>query len=280
MYGENIMMSRERCTDRMGARSRAGGMNTNRVRRGLVWALGALISAVVATSAMAEPSVADSARAHNTAGMRFHRAKKYREAAREFRAALAADPAHRLAAYNLACAYALSAECGQIRLGEETLPLDEVYAQLIRAFKLDPNVQQKAQVDDDLESVRHSPRFWTALGYDLADEAVVGRMLAGSVWYTGQCNPAGFGCAHIEFKTDGTFIDHPFVPDCPDGKSAACAAKKKQQQGRYEIKAGVIILQYSSGTIIHFSFPDPSGRMKEMHGPRELTDQHPEPCSA
>jgi tetratricopeptide (TPR) repeat protein len=277
MFGEDSMMSRERCSDLMSARSRTSASGR---RRGLALALGALIGALIATSALAEPSPADSARAHNMAGMRFHRAHKYREAAREFRAALTADPTHRLAAYNLACAYALSAECGEIRLGDGTLPMDEVYAQLTRALKLDPNVQQKAQVDDDLESVRHSPRFWVALGYDLADPAVIERMLGGSVWYTGQCGPAGFGCASIEFKLDGTFVDHTSVPDCPDKKPSACEANKNKQQGRYEIKPGVIILRFSSGTIIQYSFPDPSGHMREIRGPRVLTDQHPQPCSA
>jgi hypothetical protein len=69
--------------------------------------------AAVATSTPDAASAAPDprgARAANLAGMKRYRAKDYAGAATQFRAAIAADPAHVLAHYNLACVAALQGD--------------------------------------------------------------------------------------------------------------------------------------------------------------------------
>jgi hypothetical protein len=83
---------------------------------------------------------------YNDTGYRHHQKKEWAAAATLFEKAVDADPKAKLAAYNLACAWA--------RLGDPRTKDALAYA-----ITLDPTVKTRAQKDDDLASVRAEPWF-------------------------------------------------------------------------------------------------------------------------
>lgn len=94
----------------------------------------------------------------NGGGFQHYKKKAYEKANRFWRAALVVSPAHTLARFNLACGLALDGK------DEDALWMIE---QLARAAKDGDasaiNSLEKAKSDDDLKSIRSSPRFVTAL---------------------------------------------------------------------------------------------------------------------
>lgn len=83
---------------------------------------------------------------YNDTGYRHHRKKEWAEAAALFEKAVAADPTAKLAAYNLACAWART---GDPRTKEA----------LAYAMSLDASVKERAQKDEDFAAVRGEPWF-------------------------------------------------------------------------------------------------------------------------
>ena len=99
------------------------------------------------------PAAKLAAQAYNDAGFAHHQKKEYAVSADYFRKAVAADPTHVLAPYNLACAYA--------RLGDP-----RVQAALKEAIDrgLGADVKKRARVDEDFASVRSEPWFVALVG--------------------------------------------------------------------------------------------------------------------
>lgn len=83
---------------------------------------------------------------YNDTGYRHHQKKEWAAAATLFEKAVAADPSAKLAAYNLACAWART---GDPRTKDA----------LAHAITLDATVKVRAQKDPDLASVRAEPWF-------------------------------------------------------------------------------------------------------------------------
>lgn len=86
------------------------------------------------------------ARVYNDTGFRHHGAKDWARSAQLFEKAARTDPSFRLAAYNLACAWA--------RLGDE-----RANGALVQAIALDPDARRKAAADADFDTVREAPWF-------------------------------------------------------------------------------------------------------------------------
>ncbi len=114
------------------------------------------VLAIARAVAAASASPADDARAANVRGMKLYNAKKYADAAKEFRAAIAADPKFVLAHYNLASMAAL--------LGDKPTVLAE-----LRWLhdSSDPDARKaldKAPSDPDLHSMIDDPDVKKLIG--------------------------------------------------------------------------------------------------------------------
>ena len=97
------------------------------------------------------------ARSRNADGMEAYGDGDYAEAARQFESALAADPWHVLAKYNLACQYSLLG-----RVDDSVRHLDELSRWNI------PEADERmarARVDEDFAPMRDDPRFREITGY-------------------------------------------------------------------------------------------------------------------
>src|SRR5262249_22770750 len=106
---------------------------------------------------------ADEAKAANVRGMKLYHAKKYREAAAEFRAAIAADEGFVLAHYNLASMAALTGDKPTVLAQLRWLHASE-----------DPAAKgalAKAPTDPDLQSVIQDPAVREVLGLPAAGAA-------------------------------------------------------------------------------------------------------------
>jgi hypothetical protein len=112
--------------------------------------------AILLAAAAAAASPADDARAANVRGMRLYGSKKYADAAKEFRAAIAADPKFVLAHYNLASMAAL--------LGDKPTVLAEL--QWLHDSS-DPDARKaldKAPSDPDLHAMVDDPDVKKLIG--------------------------------------------------------------------------------------------------------------------
>jgi hypothetical protein len=102
------------------------------------------------------PPDPDAAKAANTRGFGLYAAGKYAEAAKAYRAALAADDSLPLAHYNLACAAAL--------LGDEATVLEQLEWLGASSDALARRLLVKGRTDADLRALRGRPKLRRALG--------------------------------------------------------------------------------------------------------------------
>lgn len=97
----------------------------------------------------------------NTLGMRCYTQERFVEAGRLFDKAVALEPTHALANYNLACVIGLQLKS----LGPCNMDLtwEKVFHNLQQAIATDPKRRQRARVDTDLDSLREMMAFRLAV---------------------------------------------------------------------------------------------------------------------
>jgi len=203
---------------------------------------------------------AGEAQQHNEKGMELYHKKAYADAAKEFRLAIASDPNHKLANYNLACVMAL-----QFDICEPEPSAEEVLSQLKAAAKLDPEVRTKAPKDRDFAKFHGEPRFLEALDLLPGKEDAAGwkKILTGRQWNIGGCGAGVYGsiCNTIRFRDDSTFQKKEARLAClGDPESEGCEGFQMQNPyrnliGSYEIKNGKAVLHYDSGETEELGLP-------------------------
>jgi hypothetical protein len=98
------------------------------------------------------------AKAANARGLKLHRAKKYAEAAKEYRSAIAADASYVFAHYNLACGAAL--------VGDRATAVSELKWLTGSQDAAAKKMLTHGRTDPDLASVRADPEVRALLGLD------------------------------------------------------------------------------------------------------------------
>lgn len=116
----------------------------------------------------------------NTEGYELYKKQKYAQAAAKFEQAIAADPNHALAHYNLACALSL--------LRTESVCEHDAYKSRIiehlrKAVKLDETRRKKIREDSDLDSVRDTFGYHELIGYHVSEPEDVRIIISGVTWY-------------------------------------------------------------------------------------------------
>jgi tetratricopeptide (TPR) repeat protein len=134
------------------------------------------------TLLLAVPVSAQSARGLNTEGFRLYQAGKLEEALAKFEAAIAADPKHALAHYNLAATLGVLRKRG-VRCEPDT-SLPNILEHLTTAVRLDPRRLARAREDADLDPIRNTLGWHRLLGLSPARTADVPRLLqAVKTWH-------------------------------------------------------------------------------------------------
>lgn len=139
--------------------------------RGLV----AVVVAVISWSAIAEADK-KAANAANTRGYALHKKKKYAEAAVEYRKAIAADPAHLLAHYNLACIGSLTKDQDTARaqlmwIADRATWDPAAEAVLMKTAPKDKDLAWIRKLDWEGEKLAGGMEGWTFYARDLLDES-------------------------------------------------------------------------------------------------------------
>ncbi|MCB9678172.1 MAG: hypothetical protein H6737_23930 [Alphaproteobacteria bacterium] len=102
-------------------------------------------------------------------------------AATILRKAVEVDPDHVLAQYNLACVLARLRAAGEVC--ENEAYVSSVLEHLANSIRLDPKRRERARVDADLDSVRHTVVFQTLIGTDLSTVEALTAVLPGFELY-------------------------------------------------------------------------------------------------
>jgi hypothetical protein len=148
----------------------------------------------------AKPSPGSASKDLNVQGLRLYKQKRYLEAVQLFEQAIAAEPRHALAHYNLACTLALLRKSGQgCKQGARR---SVILGHLARAVEIDGTRRDRMKVDADLEDVRASFAYQVLTGLSPTKSSDVKAILQRIVWVgpdAGVYGPASY----LRFNADG-----------------------------------------------------------------------------
>lgn len=216
----------------------------------------------------------------NNAGMKYYQQKKYKVAAKAFLKSLSFNPDHKLAAYNLACVYALLYEknpCGDEQFDGSDYQ-KQAFKYLHIAIRIDPEVPSKASRDKDFNSIKLTIPFLLLTNYynPLQINSAKRTLIKVGGWFLAENCPGMYGCVVLKFHADNRFslsrtdsCNFDFDGDCTEFIA-----------GKYSVKSGKFKLIYKSGRIVHYHLPNPDGIILPVEKGEVMQDQDPENCSA
>lgn len=130
---------------------------------------------------LAPLAFAQSAKELNTEGFRLYQAGKYPEALEKFKAAVATDPKHALAHYNVAATLGVLRKEGLVCAHDAYI--STILEHLATAVRLDPRRLKRAKEDPDLDPIRETVGWHRLLGRSHARTADVPELLKKVQWY-------------------------------------------------------------------------------------------------
>jgi tetratricopeptide (TPR) repeat protein len=117
----------------------------------------------------------------NTEGFRLYQAGKYPEALEKFRAAVARDPKHALAHYNVAATLGVLRKQGKVC--DHDAYTSTILQHLATAIKLDPKRLKRAKEDPDLDPIRETVGWHRLLGRSHTRTADMPELLKKVKWF-------------------------------------------------------------------------------------------------
>lgn len=117
----------------------------------------------------------------NTEGFRLYQEGKYAEALEKFRAAVARDPKHALAHYNVAATLGVLRKQGKVC--DHDAYASTILEHLATAIKLDPRRLKRAKEDTDLDPIRETVGWHQLLGRSHTRTADVPELLKKVKWF-------------------------------------------------------------------------------------------------
>ncbi|HLK99830.1 MAG TPA: tetratricopeptide repeat protein [Myxococcaceae bacterium] len=124
---------------------------------------------------------AQSAKELNTEGFRLYQAGKYPEALEKFQAAVAKDPKHALAHYNVAATLGVLRKQGKVC--HHDAYTSTILEHLATAIRLDPRRLKRAKEDADLDPIRETVGWHKLLGRSHTRTADVPELLKKVKWF-------------------------------------------------------------------------------------------------